>query len=527
MAGSTDGEYDYSPDAERAYQQKLASVGNWTHEVSKHKPVNPFLLRDGRDRDSDFYKKGKTGTRVRFSSTANQRKSKSSTPHKRRGYHTDVVDSDSDSDDSPPPTPTNGPSYGLSQPTAWRPSGGYVSPPPVQYPQQQLPQMPVLSSGIAGQPLVPTFNLQANAWEYGNPGSIAISIVTGRPLVPLLMSGVTGQCLVPAFNHKIQAWEYCEPPETEPPETSTGTSQPIIPNINPNIKARESQKPVKNPTPPVNPPPAAPNLPIYSESRTNNIAQADTRARPSGIIAQRGGSPAKLQKLANQVPLPLVPQNSHDVPHVGGEQRENPAVDERVKPSATTSRPTQIGTSKRPASPSLVHFAQPGKESGRASKSSSATLPSSAQPFVSKPTNLQPRNTINHSESVVDTLKAATSPPVQTPVATAQSRLGSLLGSSTGTQGHGSLWSLPRIGQKAASKGGQPSKYGESPPKSYMPSPPQSFTSLVLQDASGSMPPSLVMSIMSLPGMASPDSGGMPSHRGYTESLADSEPFVS
>ncbi|KAH6903622.1 hypothetical protein BKA70DRAFT_1433249 [Coprinopsis sp. MPI-PUGE-AT-0042] len=224
-------EYDYSPGAYHAYQQKLAGVGNWAQEVSKHKPVNPFV--QPADRESDFYEKSKSGTRSKSSSTANHRKSKSSTSHQRRGYHTDVAASESSSDDDGPdrpPTPTNAPlGYGYAGPYgnpaiprqgAWPSSAGYVSPQPVQYPQQR-PQPPIVISNVSGQPLIPTFNHQTRVWEYREePGR------SSRPPRSSRKSRKRGSSVPPGLGQMLPGVGGFVYPGTSPPTSQSLLSGP-------------------------------------------------------------------------------------------------------------------------------------------------------------------------------------------------------------------------------------------------------------------------------------------------------------
>lgn len=221
-------EYDYSPGAYHAYQQKLAGVGNWAQEVSKHKPVNPFV--EPADRESDFYKKSRSGTRSNSSSITNHRKSKSSASHQRRGYHTDVAASESSSDDGGPdrpPTPTNPPlGYGYAGPygnpalarqAAWPPGGGYMSPQPIQYPQQRPPP-PIVISNVTGQPLIPTFNHHAQTWEYREQ-----PVSSSRPPRSSRKSRKRGSSVPPGLGQMLPGVGGFVYPGTSPP-----TSQPLL-----------------------------------------------------------------------------------------------------------------------------------------------------------------------------------------------------------------------------------------------------------------------------------------------------------
>jgi hypothetical protein len=225
-------EYDYSPGAYHAYQQKLAGVGNWAQEVSKHKPVNPFV--EPADRESDFYKKSRSGTRSKSSSTPNHRKSKSSVSHKRKGYTTDVAASDSSSDDGGPdrpPTPTNSPyGFGYTGPYgnpalvrqgAWPSSGGYLSPQPIQY-QQQRPPPPIVISNVSGRPLIATYNQQTRIWEYREePGS------SSRPPRSSRKSRKRGSSVPPGLGQMLPGVGGFVYPGTSPPTSQTLLSPPL------------------------------------------------------------------------------------------------------------------------------------------------------------------------------------------------------------------------------------------------------------------------------------------------------------
>lgn len=171
-------EYDYSPEAARNYQNKLKGIGNWSRDVSHHTPVNPFEARSDRG-DSDFYGKRSKSSKSRHGKS---RSMSSPMPLHLQGHGQHPNSSSSSSEyggpDRPPTPPRNVPTgYGYppapygqqtfqpQQGGTWQ--TGYVSPPIPPYPQPAGP--PAVISNITGQPLIPTFNPQRQAYEYREP----------------------------------------------------------------------------------------------------------------------------------------------------------------------------------------------------------------------------------------------------------------------------------------------------------------------------------------------------------------------
>ncbi|KAH6880931.1 hypothetical protein BKA70DRAFT_173854 [Coprinopsis sp. MPI-PUGE-AT-0042] len=139
LAGEDSDPVMHVPQDDRAsWSGKQEGVRNWAQEVSKHKPVNPFI--EPADRESDFHNKSKSGARLRSSPTSKSHKLKPSGSHKRSEH------SESSSDEGglkPIYTP---PQYkterqprnpALPQQAAW-PSSEEISPPSDPYPQQRL-----------------------------------------------------------------------------------------------------------------------------------------------------------------------------------------------------------------------------------------------------------------------------------------------------------------------------------------------------------------------------------------------------
>lgn len=117
-------EYDYSPAAQQAYQDKLRSIANWNNRVPAHhhQLSNPFVPSESGK--SDFFASQKKSRKNKNSSSGRRGRRR-----ERRGYDSDG-DDDSDSDysgpDRPPTPPASAPVYGGFGPPAQ--PAFYVSP---------------------------------------------------------------------------------------------------------------------------------------------------------------------------------------------------------------------------------------------------------------------------------------------------------------------------------------------------------------------------------------------------------------
>ncbi|KAH6908150.1 hypothetical protein BKA70DRAFT_1222944 [Coprinopsis sp. MPI-PUGE-AT-0042] len=163
-------EYDYSPQALVEHQKKLRVAGSWAQEVSKHDLVNPFAPRSDLG-DSNFYNASRSKSR----SLSTHRKAKSLSNKPSPLSDTRSI-SDYGGPDRPPTPPRNDPSgYGPGayghhpfvpqQGGTWQTGGGYVSPALSPLSPQQSPPSTVINN-LTGQPLIPVWNPQKQAWEY-------------------------------------------------------------------------------------------------------------------------------------------------------------------------------------------------------------------------------------------------------------------------------------------------------------------------------------------------------------------------